>query len=40
MSVYFPGEFRLGHMTIWVVFDAESEAEVQNVDFLHPNQFV
>ena len=31
------GEFRLGNKTIWVVFDIESESEVQKFQFLHPN---
>ena len=31
------GDFRPRKLTIWVVFDVESESEVQNVQFLHPN---
>ena len=33
-------DFRPGRLTIYVVFDVEFESEVQNVQFLHPNQNV
>ena len=29
------GDFRPRKLTIWVVFDVESESEVQNAEFLH-----
>ena len=31
------GDFRHRKLTIWVVFDIESESEVENVKFLPPN---